>query len=384
MNPMTPAASSPSLSRAGAAGVSLAALTTLRVGGPAAELVEVHDEGNLARAVREADADGTPLFVLGGGSNVLVGDAGFAGRVVRVCGAGLEEAGEDGRGRRLVQVFAGTDWDALAAFCVERGLAGLEALSGIPGKIGSAVMQNLGAYGQEAGGCLVSARLLDRATGEVRDHAACELGLGYRTSVLRASLGAPRADGGRWDPTPRWVVLAATFALAPSEEGVLGHAQLAGALGGAVGERMPLADIRAAVLGVRAAKGMVRDPDPEGPAPIHDRWSSGSFFTNPVLPADEADRLLPADAPRYPAGRAGAVKTSAAWLIDRAGFPRGFGVHGPASAATLSSLHTLALANRGHARAADVVELACAVRDGVRDRFGVVLEPETVLVGTAL
>lgn len=362
-------------------GVPLAPLTTMRVGGPAARLVETRTPEGLAAAVRAADAAGEPLFVLGGGSNVVVGDAGFAGTVVRTVGGSVREVGADAEGRVLVEARAGTAWDDLVAFAVERGLAGIEALSGIPGQIGSAVMQNLGAYGQEAGASLASARLLDRATGEVCDRAAGELELGYRTSMLRASL---EEAGGRWRPTPRWVVLAATFVLERADEGVVGHAQLAHALGCEVGARMPLAQARAAVLAVRAAKGMVVDPDPDGPTPLYDRWSSGSFFTNPVLPRAEADRLLPPDAPRYATGDPATVKTSAAWLIERAGFGKGYGVHGAGSRATLSTLHTLALTNRGAARADDVLELARAVRDGVEGRFEVRLEPESVLVGCAL
>lgn len=364
--------------------VALAPYTTLRVGGPAARFVEVHSPEGLADAVRAADAAGEPLFVLGGGSNVVVGDVGFAGTTVRTAGGGVCVAGEADDGRTLVEAQAGADWDDLVVFAVEHGLAGIEALSGIPGQIGSAVMQNLGAYGQEAGSTLRSVRLLDRATGEVRDYGADELGLGYRTSMLRASLEESAASGGRWHPTPRWVVLGAAFALEGADEGVVGHAQLARALGCEVGACMPLAQVRAAVLKVRAAKGMVVDPDPCGSDPLYDRWSSGSFFTNPVLAEDEADRLLPPDAPRYATGTPGTVKVSAAWLIERAGFARGFGVHGPESRATLSSLHTLALTNRGQARAEDVLELARTVQDGVRERFGVRLEPESVLIGCTL
>lgn len=360
-------------------GARIAGMTTLRVGGPARDFLEAADAASLAAAAREADARGEPLLVLGGGSNVLVADDGFPGLVLRPVGEAVEDAGPDGRGGRLVDAWAGTDWDRLVETSVERGLAGLEALSGIPGKIGSAVMQNLGAYGQEAGARLVSAVMLDRRTGETGRYGAGELALGYRTSMLRASL-----EEGAWGPTPRWVVLSARFSLDEGGTGRVSHTQLARALGRRVGDEMPAGAIREAVLAVRASKGMVRDPDPEGPAPDHDRWSSGSFFTNPVLDAEAAERALPPEAPRYPAGKAGAVKTSAAWLIEHAGFPRGFGVHGEGSAATLSRLHTLALTNRGGAAARDVAELARAVRDGVEARFGVRLEPETVLVGVEL
>lgn len=362
-------------------GVAIAPYTTMRVGGAAAYLVETGTTEELVDAVRRADREGLPLFVLGGGSNVVVGDAGFDGVVVRTARGSIRTVGDGPGGAVLVEASAGTAWDALVSHAVDGGLSGIEALSGIPGQIGSAVMQNLGAYGQEMGAALVSARLLDRSDGSMRDYAAADLGLGYRTSMLRRSL---EEVGGPWAPTPRWVVLGATFALGETGEGEISHAQLAHALGCEVGARMPLREVRDAVLEVRAAKGMVADPDPEGPAPLYDRWSSGSFFTNPVLDEADAARLLPDDAPRYPAGQAGKVKTSAAWLIDHAGFPKGYGVHGEQSAATLSRLHTLALTNRGAARASDVVELARAVRDGVRERFGVDLLPESVLVGVEL
>ena len=361
----------------------IAPLTTLRVGGPAAELVCTDSTRELADAVREAYAAGTAVFVLGGGSNVLVADAGFDGIVVHPRQQGMEllaEEGPDAERAVLVRCEAGVVWDDLAAFACERGLAGTEALSGIPGCIGSAVMQNIGAYGQEMGTSLVRCTLYDRATGSVRSWQADELRLGYRTSVLRASMEGPDADGRVWGPSPRWVVLDATFDLARRASSRVEHAQLARALSVEIGSEMPVEEIREAVLGVRGVKAMLAD-DPAAPAPDHDRWSTGSFFTNPVLSEAQAS-ALPADAPRYPA--AGGVKTSAAWLIEHAGFPKGFGVHGEDSRAALSHRHTLALTNRGDATAADVLELARTVRTGVFDAFGILLAPETVLVGETL
>ena len=366
-----------------ATNVPLAPFTTLRVGGPATLFAEAETPEDLASWTLWAKEHDVPLFVLGGGSNVLIGDEGFEGLVVRMGPMGGPAMQPGARlGRQRVGCGAGVRWDDLVRFCVERGLSGIEALSGIPGCIGSAVMQNLGAYGQEMGGNLVGVRMLDRQDGLVRAYSSEELALGYRSSMLRRSLEDPAQP--QWHPTPRWVVLEALFEFDCSDSGTVAHPQLAGALGCDVGTVMPLAQIREAVLGVRASKGMVADPDPEGPAPLYDRWSSGSFFTNPVLAAEEAERVLPEDAPRYAAGAPGLVKTSAAWLIEHAGFPRGWGVHGPDSAATLSSLHTLALTNRGRAAACDVEELARAVRDGVREAFDVVLTPETVLVGSRL
>lgn len=357
-------------------------ITTLRVGGPIAEFHAVESPEELRRRVLEADGAARPLVVVGSGSNLLASDDPFAGTVVKCVCAEAPQArrAEDGV---HVSAPAGCVWDDLVAWCVERGLSGLEALSGIPGQLGSAVMQNLGAYGQEVGACLVSAALLDRARGTVEPVSADRLALGYRTSILRRSM-EDGVDGRTWAFSPRWVVLEAEFALSERAQGLVGHAQLARALGCEPGCEMDLGQIRDSVYQVRASKGMVADPDPCGPSPIHDRWSSGSFFTNPVLARDEAARKLPSDAPLYPAGDEGLVKTSAAWLIERAGFPKGWGVHGPDSRATLSRLHTLAMTNRGQATSADVVELAQAVKDGVRVRFGVELKPETVLVGAEL
>ena len=354
----------------------LAPYTTMRVGGPASAFAEVTDADSLVSVVCEADRSETPLFVLGGGSNVVVGDNGFDGQVVRTCG-GFVEPIDEGTDGVHVRVGVGTPWDEVVAWAVEHQLSGIEALSGIPGQIGSAIMQNMGAYGQEVGAHVASARLLDRADGSVRLWNADELRFGYRTSLLRSSLGD-------WGPSPRWIVLDATLVLVPGATGMVGHPQLAHALGCSEGATMPLASIREAVLSVRSSKAMVSDTGTGDEAPDYDRWSSGSFFTNPLLSCEEADRLLPPDAPRYAGGDADTVKTSAAWLIEHAGFEKGFGLHGADSRATLSTRHTLALTNRGHARACDIVELARAVRDGVYQRFGVRLEPESVLVGVAL
>ena len=360
-------------------------ITTLRVGGPIADFRSASSPAELAQIVTQADAQSTPLVVVGCGSNLLAGDDVFEGTVVRACDTARPMALTNGTGDEgvRVKVNVGCVWDDFVRWCVERDLAGLEALSGIPGQIGSAVMQNLGAYGQEIGTCLTSATLLDRTTGVVDVVGRDRLGLGYRTSMLRRSMDEGQ-DGGRWAATPRWVVLDAEFTLHKQARNHVDHAQLARALSCETGCEMELGAIRDSVYEVRASKGMVADPDPEGPSPIYDRWSSGSFFTNPVLTREQAAAQLPEGAPLYPAHDDAHVKTSAAWLIDQAGFHKGWGVHGEASKATLSTLHTLAMTNRGHATSADVVELAQAVKDGVYDRFGVTLRPETVLVGTSL
>jgi len=384
---------------------SLAELTTLRVGGPADRYVEAHTEAELLETVRAADEAGEPLLVLGGGSNLLVDDEGFGGVVVRDLRQGVTVDAEDSCGGASFHAPAGQDWDALVARAVAEEWVGTEALSGIPGTVGAAPVQNIGAYGQEVAGVISTVRVWDRVRARVRTLAVGELAFGYRTSVLKRSMheGPEAADGdpsGPWYPSPRYVVLDVGFqARLGSLSAPVAYPELARALGVQVGDRAPSADVREAVLGLRAGKGMLLDGvGPGAVVPDHDRWSAGSFFTNPVVPAEQAD-LLPAQAPRYPvrSARPGRttgpslgeidptlVKTSAAWLIEQAGFTRGFGVHGPASSATLSTKHTLALTNRGGASANDLVELARAVRDGVLDAFGVELVPEPVLVGVAL
>ena len=353
----------------------LAELTTLRVGGPVGRYVEVSTEADLAAAVRQADEAGEPLLVLGGGSNVLASDEGFAGTVVRDVRGGITVPDASACAGVTLTVLGGTVWDDVVAYAVAEGLAGFEALSGIPGSSGATPVQNVGAYGQEVAQTVSQVRVGDRGRGRVRTLPYVSLGFSYRDSVLKRSLRPDPADpGAPWGPTPRYVVLDVTFQV---KEGSLSmpvsYPELARALDVAVGERAPLADVRAAVLALRARKGMVLDAaDP-------DTWSAGSFFTNPVLGAGEADSL-PAGAPRWPMPD-GAVKTSAAWLIEHAGFGRGFGL-GPT--ATLSTKHTLAITNRGGATAADLLDLARAVRAGVDERFGITLEPEPVLVGAHL
>lgn len=386
---------------------SLAELTTLRVGGPADRYLEAHSEAELLEIVRAADEAGEPLLVVGGGSNLLVGDEGFGGVVVRDLRRGITVDAEDSCGGASFHAPAGQDWDELVARAVAEEWVGVEALSGIPGTVGAAPVQNIGAYGQDVAGVISTVRVWDRARSRVRTLALGELAFGYRTSLLKRSMhvdaGAGSDDDGPWYPSPRYVVLDVGFqARLGSLSAPVAYPELARTLDVQVRDRAPSADVRAAVLALRARKGMLLDgvgPDGDPAAgPDHDRWSAGSFFTNPVVPAEQAD-LLPAEAPRYPVRTATPtrttgpslgeidptlVKTSAAWLIEHAGFTKGFGVHGPSSLARLSTKHTLALTNRGGASAEDVVELARAVRDGVVEAFGVELVPEPVLVGVAL
>ena len=354
----------------------LSDLTTLRVGGPVRSLHEPTAERDLIDAVREADAAGEPVLVLGGGSNILAGDAAFDGRVVRDARRAVLVQDDGACGGVSVTITAGTPWDDVVARAVDEGWVGIEALSGIPGSTGATPVQNVGAYGAEVADVVALVRVWDRLEERVRSLARVDCGFGYRDSLLKRSLRGEAPDGGTWRPTPRYVVLDVTLQM---RHGTLSapvrYAQLAAALDVAEGERAPLEDVRAAVLAVRGAKGMVLDADDP------DTWSAGSFFTNPILSAAAA-AALPEDAPRFAADD-GRVKSSAAWLIERAGFARGFSVSADARA-TLSTKHTLALTNRGGAAAEDVVALARAVRDGVRDAFGVELEPEPVLVGVLL
>ncbi len=344
------------------ADVPLAPLTTLGLGGPARRLVTAYDEQTVVDVVRAADAAGEPLLVLGGGSNVVLPDEGFPGTVVRIAVHGLSAEGSEGR--VLLTAAAGEDWDGLVAHCVAEGLAGVEALSGIPGLVGASPVQNIGAYGQEVAQTVVAVRALDRASGKVVDLSPQECEFSYRHSAFKAN-------------PARWVVLGVTFSLALSElSEPVGYAELARRLGVQVGDRAPLGEVRAAVLELRRGKGMVLDAaDP-------DTRSAGSFFTNPLLTADQHAALLTrvdAPPPSWPEPD-GRTKVSAAWLIERAGFGKG-AFDGPVG---ISSKHTLALVNRGGATTADLRRVAAAVRDGVREALGVELVPEPVFVGTPL
>jgi UDP-N-acetylmuramate dehydrogenase len=408
----SPADGSPAdTSPADAPAPTLADLTTLRVGGAIDRFVETETEAELIDVVRAADDAGEPLLVLGGGSNLLVADEGFGGVVVRDGRSGLRVEAEDTCGGASITGVGGHAWDDVVAQAVDAGWVGVEALSGIPGTLGAAPVQNIGAYGQEIAGVISSVRTWDRGESRVRTFALGELGFGYRSSRLKRTMhlgvgpGAdlatddPRAP---WYPSPRYVVLDVAMQLRLGTlSAPVAYAELARRLGVELGERAPSKDVREAVLELRGGKGMLLDADRRAPGyagPDHDRWSAGSFFTNPILTIDEAD-ALPDGAPRFPVRSAtpatttgpslgaidpGLVKTSAAWLIEHAGFGKGYGVAGERSPARLSTRHTLALTNRGGATAADLVALARAVRDGVREAFGVELEPEPVLVGVDL
>jgi UDP-N-acetylmuramate dehydrogenase len=348
--------------------VRLSDLTTLRLGGPAARFVNATTADELIDTVRGCDERGEPVLVLCGGSNVVVADDGFDGTVVRVGlnGVEVDQAGCDpddlaACGGVVLTIAAGESWDDLVELAVSQGWVGIEALAGIPGAVGATPMQNVGAYGQEVAETIWTVRTYDRVTRTVRTFANADCGFGYRTSRFRGD--------------DRYVVLTVSYQLRQGElSGPVRYAELANALGIGVGERAPAKDVREAVLGVRRSKGMVLDESD------HDTWSAGSFFTNPIVDAARA-AALPSQAPRWPLS-SGQAKLSGAWLIERAGFSRGY--PGPGGRVALSGKHTLALTNRGSATTADLLALAREVRDGVRARFGVELTPEPVLVGCVL
>lgn len=333
--------------------------TTLRLGGPAGRVLRAEGADEVVDAVGSADAAGEPVLLVGGGSNLVVADDGFAGTAVLLAGRGLsyERAGD----AVVVTIDAGEDWDDAVAATVAEGLGGLECLSGIPGRTGATPVQNVGAYGVEVADLLVDVDLYDRRAGIVREHVpASELGLAYRTSVLKGNDDA--------------IVLRARFALrADGRSAPIRYAELARTLGVTPDSRVDPAAARDAVLGLRRGKGMVLD------AADHDTWSAGSFFTNPILPAADAPAIDGLAA--WPAGE-DRVKLSAAGLIQNAGFARGHA--GPGGRVSLSTRHVLALTHRGGGTTADLLALAREVRDGVADRFGVVLRPEPVLVSCRL
>jgi len=334
--------------------------TTLRLGGPARAWVRATSDDELVDTVRRADEAGEPVLVLGGGSNLVVADEGFPGTVVQVATRGVtadSDSDDPTCGGVVVEVAAGESWDDFVATAVERRWVGLEALSGIPGSVGATPIQNVGAYGQEVAQTVARVRVWDRRLRGIRTFAAADCGFGYRTSRFKA------------DPS-RHVVLGVTFQFRQGEFGApVAYAELARTLGLEPGGRAPMTDVRRAVLGLRVGKGMVLDPAD------HDTWSAGSFFTNPVLDPDR----VPEGAPAWPQPD-GSVKTSAAWLIERSGFGKGYGE----GAARLSTKHTLALTNRGDATTADLLALARELRDGVESRFGIRLVNEPVLVGCEL
>jgi UDP-N-acetylmuramate dehydrogenase len=335
----------------------LAPLTTLRLGGAASHLVTVTSTEDIPELVRDPE----PVLILAGGSNVVVADEGFAGTVLLLRTRGFRAVPDSD----VVELTlaAGEPWDDAVARTVAEGWSGIECLSGIPGSAGATPIQNVGAYGQEIAETVTAVDAYDRKLGQAVTFTPAECGFGYRASVFKR--------------TDRWVVTSVTLRLRRSGSSTpVRYAELARALGVSVGDQAPVANVRAAVLSLRAGKGMVLD------AEDRDTWSVGSFFTNPVLPADDfADVQARAeiDVPSWP-GEDSTVKVSAAWLIEHAGFTKGYSGDGVA----ISSKHTLALTNRGSGTTRALLDLAREIRDGVREKFAVDLHPEPVLVNCAL
>jgi len=372
--------------------IPLAQLTTLRTGGTPARMIEAPTADELVSALREAWADGEPLLVVGGGSNLFVGDEPYDGTVVRVLTTGIERMPSPRPGYVRLRVQAGHDWDDLVAYAVAEGLAGIEAMSGIPGTVGAAPVQNIGAYGQEIVQTLAEVELIDESTGDISTVPADELGLGFRTSVFKQHYGSVAARPA--------VILTVTLELADVGHGdrpVVGD-QLRTALGLEPGAVVSLAWVRDHVLATRRRKGMVLDADDP------DTYSAGSFFQNAIVSASFA-RTLPPECPRWPVtpdldpvlviplaaydgyvpasvSEESDVKVSAAWLIEHSGLRKGFKL--PRSRAALSTKHALALTNRGSGSAEELAQLARFIQGRVQSEFGLVLQPEPVLVGVEL
>ncbi|WP_343245881.1 UDP-N-acetylmuramate dehydrogenase [Streptomyces sp. SID5785] len=343
----------------------LAPLTTFRLGGPATRLITATTDAEVIDAVREADAAGTPLLIVGGGSNLVIGDRGFAGTALRIATQGFALDGT------RLELAAGEVWTDAVARTVAAGLAGIECLAGIPGSAGATPIQNVGAYGQEVSSTITEVVAYDRVAGETVVIPNADCAFSYRHSRFKAE-------------PDRYVVLRVRFELedAGGLSAPIKYPETARTLGVEAGDRVPAATARETVLKLRAGKGMVLDPED------HDTWSAGSFFTNPILTEAQfaafhgrvEERLGPdAKAPAFPAGE-GLTKTSAAWLIDKAGFTKGYGA-GPAR---ISTKHTLALTNRGEATTEDLLALAREVVAGVHEAFGVTLVNEPVTVGVQL
>jgi UDP-N-acetylmuramate dehydrogenase len=331
--------------------------TSLRVGGPAKSIINVSTEDEIIAAI-EAAGD-SPILIIGGGSNVLVSDQGFDGTVIHIANNQAESEVDACSGATLT-IGAGENWDEFVRTTISRGFAGLETLSGIPGTVGAAPIQNIGAYGHEVSEFITRVRTYDREAKAVKTFTNSECEFEYRNSIFKRTPG-------------RYIVLSVQFQIRRGETSTpITYAELAKKLGIEVGEKAPVVDVRTAVMELRAAKGMLLNPDDK------DSWSAGSFFTNPIISVEIAS-TLPEGAPKWPLTD-GRVKTSAAWLIEHSGIDKGH-AHG---GARVSTKHVLALTNSGNATASELVELAREVRTAVQAKFGITLEPEVNLVGITL
>lgn len=336
----------------------LSSFTTLRVGGPARKIVHAHSEAELIEFVKAADSAKEPILILGGGSNLLISDAGFAGTVIRVESKG-NALDYDACSGGMIEVSAGEDWDKFVKISIEKGFADLESLSGIPGTVGGAPIQNIGAYGHEVSETIARVKTYDRSKGEVKTFTNTECKFSYRNSIFKEQPG-------------RYVILTVTFQLRKGAQSLpITYAELAKQLSVNIGDQVEVTKVREAVLKLRASKGMLINLENE----IN---SAGSFFVNPILSKSAADKL-PADAPRWPQND-GKIKTSAAWLMEHSGVVKGEKLAG----AQISDKHVLALTNSGDATAEDIVELAKKARKKVYEKFGIKLEAEVQLVGVNL
>jgi UDP-N-acetylmuramate dehydrogenase len=331
--------------------------TSLRVGGPAKKFVDVHNEVEIIAAI-EAAGD-TPVLIIGGGTNILVSDSGFDGTVIRITNHSLKAEVDACSGATLT-IGAGENWDEFVKLSIERGFAGLETLSGIPGTVGAAPIQNIGAYGHEVSEFITRVRTYDREKKEIKTFTNEECDFSYRNSYFKSHPG-------------RYIVIEVQFQLRMGIDSTpIIYAELAKKLEISVGEKAPVIATRKAVLELRAAKGMLLNPSDR------DSWSAGSFFTNPIIDAAVAAKL-PEGAPRWPQAD-GRVKTSAAWLIENSGIKKGDSIGG----ARVSTKHVLALTNAANATAQDIASLAKSAQQHVQDAFGITLEPEVNLIGLNL
>ena len=335
----------------------LSKYTSFRVGGPASKIVQVSTEAEIIAAI-EAAGD-SPILIMGGGTNVLISDKGFAGTVIRISNNSVQSEVDACSGATLT-IGAGEDWDTFVQTTIDRGFAGLETLSGIPGTVGAAPIQNIGAYGHEVAEFITRVRTYDRQEKALKTFTNSECEFSYRNSYFKAHPG-------------RYVVLDVQFQIRRGEfSDPITYLELAKKLGVEPGDKAPVAATRAAVLELRASKGMLLSPDD------HDSWSAGSFFTNPIISQQAADQL-PNAAPKWPLND-GRVKVSAAWLIENAGIHKGDEVGG----ARISTKHVLALSNSGNATASDIAELAKRARNQVKEVFGITLEAEVNLIGVEI
>ena len=336
----------------------LSELTTLHVGGPATKIVRATTETQLIEEIAKADEAKTPLLVIGGGSNILVSDAGFAGTVIVV-----ETTGNsyeiDACSGGMLQVAAGVNWDEFVAFTLEKNLANLESLSGIPGTVGAAPIQNIGAYGHDVSEVIARVRTYDREEKAVRTFTADQCEFAYRDSLFKRS-------------GDRFVILDVTFQLRRGEFSLpIKYKELADALGVELDAKVSTRELRETVLALRNKKGMLYDEN-------NQNWSAGSFFVNPIISAEQS-AFLPEAAPRWPQAD-GTIKTSAAWLMEHAGVTKGESLGG----AKISDRHVLALTNSGSATATELIELARSARARVQEKFGITLVPEVRAVGVDL